>query len=469
METNWLWGYLIPVGILLLTWGGLSPRKAQRVTPLVALALALAVLGYWLMGYALHLGGAGVINDDPALANLDKLYGRDIGFGFFGMTGFALTWDAGEPVSPTALALFLTYLPIIAAAVLLVVLALADARRWLTVVAGGVAGALVVPVAACWTWGGGWLSQLGTTLEWGHGFVDFGGSSLMLWLPASMAAGILLLQKRRAVEEPPAPPAAYFPLLANLGALVLGIGWSGWVLSAPFHTFGATLDWNRTAISAFVGMAGAVLTSQLYAWLVTGEIEPLMAARGLAAGWGASLAGAAFLPPWAALVVGLLAGLAFPLLLYVVEVGLRLKDSAATIALGLTGGLWGQLSMAVFADGRWGAGWNGIGVDAMGVSGLIQGNLNQMLAQLLGLLALGVWGLLWGLLLGGISRLSLTQLQKLTRSEKPSTTTVADEEEIGMEADEPVEEDEEHVEAVSNSTVTTTSSEAGIIPTEETQ
>ncbi|MGC9398843.1 MAG: hypothetical protein ACP5HM_06880 [Anaerolineae bacterium] len=409
MQANWLWGYLIPVGIILLTWGGLSPRKARRVTPLVALALALAILGYWLTGYAFHLGGAYALNpEDTALAGLDRIWSpldriQGLGWGVIGLAGFALS---GDEVTPTALSLFLTYLPMMATAVLLTVLALAETRRWLMVVAGALTGAVVAPIAACWVWGGGWLSQLGATLDLGHGFVDVGGSGVVLWLPASMTAGVLLLQPRRPVEEQPAPPAAYFPLLANLGALLLGVGWSGWVLSAPFHTFGATLDWNRAAISLLVSTAGAVLTSQLYAWLVTGEIEPLMAARGLAAGWGAALAGAAFLPPWAALVVGLIAGLAFPLFLYLVEVVLRWRDGAAAVALGLTGGLWGLLSTALFADGRWGMGWNGVGAER-GVAGLISGDSGQLLAQLFGLVALGLWGLLWGVMLGGVSRLSL--------------------------------------------------------------
>jgi ammonium transporter, Amt family len=449
MQTNWLWGYLTPVGILLLTWGGLSPRKARRITPLVALALALAIIGYWLTGYAFHLGGAHALKpDDAALVGLDRIWSpldrvQGLGWGFIGLAGFALT---GEEVTPTALSLFLAYLPMMVTAVLLVVLALAKTRRWLMVTAGALAGAVVVPIAACWVWGGGWLAQLGATLELGHGFVDFGGSSVVLWLPATIAAGALFLQRCEPVEEQPAPPAAYFPLLANLGALLLGIGWSGWALSTPFHTFGATLDWNRAAISVFVSMAGAVLTSQLYAWLVTGEIEPLMAARGLAAGWGAALAGAAFLPPWAALVVGLIAGLIFPLLLYLVDVVLHWKDSAATVALGLTGGLWGVLSTAFLADGRWGAGWNGVGADARGVAGLIRGNTDQLLAQLLGLLALGTWGLLWGLLLGGFSRLSLSRGRDTSRSrqlrpEETEETAEADGE-TALAEDEPAPESE---------------------------
>ena len=417
MQTNWLWGYLIPIGILLLTWGGLPPHKARRITPLAALALALAVLGYWLVGYAFHLGGAHFVNlDDPTLAGLDALYANDLKWGLVGMTGFALL---GDEVTPTALSLVLAYLPLISSAVLLLVLALAEARRWLVIVAGALAGAVVVPVAACWAWGSGWLAHLGETLSLGHGFADFGGSGLLLWLPAMMATGILLCQPRRSVEEPLAPPPAYFPLLANLGALLLGLGWVGWSLSGPFHTYGATLDWNRAALSVFLGMAGAVLTSQLYAWLVTGDIEPLMAARGMAAGWGAALAGAVFLPPWAALIVGLIAGLLFPLVLYGVEVGLRLKDAAAAVALGGVGGFWGLLSVGLLADGRWGQGWNGSGAEtSLGVTGLFTGGgSGQLLAQLVGLLALGLWGLLWGALLGGISRLTLPRARQTPAAE----------------------------------------------------
>ena len=417
---NWLWGYLLPAGLLLLIWGGLPPHKARRVTPLAALSVALAVLGYWAVGFAFHLGGAHSVNpDDPALQGLDLLFPLvplDRAWGFIGLAGFFLS---GEAITPTALSLFLAYLPLIASAVLLVVLALAETRRWLMVVAGALVGTVVVPVAACWMWGAGWLAHLGETLDLGHGFVDFGGSALVLWVPGMLALGILLLQPRHAVEDTPAPAPAYFPLLANLGVLFVGIGWTGWALSAPFHTSGATWDWNRAAVSVVLGMSGSALTSQLYAWLVTGDLESLMAARGLAAGWGAVLAGAPFLPPWAALIVGLLAGLLFPFLLYAVDVGLRLRDAAAPVALGLTGGLWGLLSVAIFADGRWGQGWNGVGALAgngsvtPGVSGLLAGaGGGQLIAQVVGVIVLGLWGLIWGALLGFIANPRLPSLSK---------------------------------------------------------
>ncbi|MFN2283147.1 MAG: hypothetical protein ACK2UQ_01905 [Anaerolineae bacterium] len=408
MPQPWLWGYFLPVGLLLLTWGGLPPHKARRVTPVAALALALAVVGYWAVGFAFHLGGAQAVRpDDSSLSGLKVLFPlvpRDVGWGFVGLSGFFLS---GPEITSAVLELFLAYLPLMASAVLLVTLALVDTRRWLMVTAGALAGTLVFPVAACWMWGGGWLAHLGDTLGLGHGFVDFGGGALVLWLPGALALGILLFQPRHTPEDPPTPPPAYFPLLANLGVLLMGIGWIGWTLSAPFHTSGATWDWNRAAFSALLGMAGATLTSQLYAWLVTGDLESLLAARGLAAGWGAALAAAPFVPPWAALVIGLLGGLLFSFILYLTNVVLRLRDAAATVALGLVGGLWGLLSVALFADGQAGQGWNGISGNGGVIGVFFGGGAGQLTAQLVGIVAVGVWGLLWGGLLGLIANLHL--------------------------------------------------------------
>ena len=403
MPPHWLWGYLLPLGFLLLTWGGLSPRQARRVTPLAVLSIALGTLGYWALGFALHLGGAHAIDPDASLAGLDRLLAPGgSGWGLMGLAGFFL---ADPALTPRVFALFLSYLPLMTTAVLGVVLALADSRRWVMVLGGTLTGTLIVPLAACWMWGSGWLAHLGTTLELGHGFVDFGGSALILWLPGAMALGVLL-RRPRATESPAtALPPAYFPLLANAGALLIGIGWIGWAVSGPFHTFGATWDWNRAAVNILLGMSGAVLTAQLYAWLVSGELEPLLSARGTAAGWGAILAAAPFIPPWAAVIVGLLAGLLLPFTLYLSETWLKLRDAAAPIALGLSSGLWGLLSVGLFADARGGQGWNGIAPQSgntlvPGIGGLLTGDGKQLAAQLIGLLAIGLWGLLWGLALG---------------------------------------------------------------------
>ena len=413
MPYSWLWGYFIPIGFLMLAWGGLAPRRARRLTPVAATAVALAVIGYWAVGFALHMGGAYPVTQNVSLEALRamlSLVPDNPGWGVVGLAGFFLS---GDNITPAIMGLFLAYLPLIATAVVLVTVALAQTRRWIMVLTGTLTGAVIVPVAACWMWGSGWLSQLGATLGLGSGFVDFGGSALVLWLPGMIVLPILLLQGHHPdSEEDPIPPSNYGPLISNIGALLMGIGWLGWGLSQPFHVSGTAIDWYRAATNVLLGMAGAVVTSQLYGWMATGKPETLLSSLGLGAGWGALLACSPFVPPWAALVIGLLAGLLFPLIHYVANKKLRSHDAATAVSLALTSGLPGVLGLGVLADGRWGQGWNGMGqglslegaVVGPGVVGVfVAGNAQQLSAQLIGLLALALWGLLWGGIIGIIA------------------------------------------------------------------
>ncbi len=407
----WLWGYLLPIGLLLLVWGGLEPERARRVAPAAATALAISTLGYWAIGFALHLGGAQAVNpQDASLQGLNALLSivpGDPGWGIMGLAGFFL---AGEATSTATLTLFLTYLPLIASGVIMVTMALAHLRRWLMVAAGALTGAVIMPVAACWIWGSGWLAHLGDTLGLAYGFVDFGGSTLVFWLAGLIVLPILLLQPRTKTTDVLTPPPTFAPLLANIGALLLGVGWLGWSMAKPFHVAGAVLDWEHTAINVLLAMAGTIVTTQLYAWLVNGKPEMLLAAQGLAAGWAAVLSCAPFLPMWGALITGLLAGIAFPFVHHTLRVRLRIDDAAASVALALTSALIGLVSLTLLADGRWGFGWNGVGLSAETIvpspgiaSVFIRKDTQQLSAQLTGLAAVGLWGLIWGTAIGIIA------------------------------------------------------------------
>jgi Amt family ammonium transporter len=398
-----LLGYLIPVGLFLLAWGGMEPRRARRSVTVGVLALALAGLGYFAVGFAFHLGGAGLMGDRPGLRGLNHIFAGegDLAWGLIGLDGFFL---AGEAATPEAMALFVTYLPLVAAAVLLVVLSLyGRARGWQVAVGGLVVAAVLFPLVACWVWGGGWLSNLGleSTLERGHGFVDHAGSVVVYLLGGMTALGALVgLGQRLPLGEPSQPeemPPAHFPLLANLGALLFGLGWLGWSLSMPFHVVEAKLSLERIAVNGLLAGAGAILASQIYCWFTVGYADALMSARGAVVGFVAVSASAPFVPPWAALVIGTAAGLLLPLGIYLVERVLRLPDGTAAVPLGIIGGLWGGLSVAIFADGRWGQGWNGVGLEeyhtiaGMGVTGFfplkdfIPDGSGQLICQLAGI------------------------------------------------------------------------------------
>jgi Amt family ammonium transporter len=445
----------MPLGLLLLIWGGLSPRKARRVAPLAALTMALGVMGYWATGFAFHLGGAQTVSPDAAgLSGLRALFSFVPGnpnWGVVGLTGFFLM---GPDLTSMAVGLFLEYLPVVISAIMVLTLALSERRRWTMILAGSACGAVIVPVAACWMWGGGWLARLGETLSLGHGVVDFGGTLPVLWLPGMVALGFLAVQPKRDRPQIPEPPQTYGPMLANVGAFLIALGWMGWSLSQPFHLTGTRLDWNRSGLNVVLGMAGAVLTSQLYAWLSVGAPGALLAAQGLAAGWGTALAGAPFIPPWAAFGLGLISGLAYPMLRHAFHAWLRHSSGAATVALALTSGPLGMLGIGFLADGRWGQGFNGIApyvageTTGQGVAGLfVRGDAQQLIAQGVGLAALGVWGLAWGLVMGIVTRprsavrsLAKQLASNRTKADSAATASAEKPQDVVTEADPAAEE-----------------------------
>jgi len=144
---------------------------------------------------------------------------------------------------------------------------------------------------------------------------------------------------------------------------------------------------------------------------VAGRLDPLMAARGLAAGLVAVSASAPFTGPPASLFLGALAGLAVPLGAYLVNEVLRLNDPGGVVSMHGIGGLIGLLAPGIFATGRYGLGWNGVGVDGhlgvagQGVTGLLAATSfqpdwpGQFVAQLAGVGACVALPALLGLLL----------------------------------------------------------------------
>ena len=157
-------------------------------------------------------------------------------------------------------------------------------------------------------------------------------------------------------------------------------------------------------LNGLAGSAAGTVSAQLYSSFTTGRFDPLMGPRGALAGLVAISAGAPFVPVWAALVTGAVAGLLLPLAMFVVERVLRLQDNTAAISSYLLPGFWGLLAVSLFASGRWGMGWNGLASSSgQGISGIIvpPGMLpdaGQLAAQFWGGVALLALGFLipWG-------------------------------------------------------------------------
>jgi len=126
-----------------------------------------------------------------------------------------------------------------------------------------------------------------------------------------------------------------------------------------------------------------------YMWIKFGKPDPSMTANGALAGLVAVTAPCAFINAAAAFLIGLIGGLLVCFAVPFVENKLKLDDPVGAISVHCVNGLWGTIALGLFADGSYGDGINGV---AGGVRGLFFGDASQLVAQLIAVVVLFVWG-----------------------------------------------------------------------------
>jgi Amt family ammonium transporter len=133
-------------------------------------------------------------------------------------------------------------------------------------------------------------------------------------------------------------------------------------------------------------------------WIMfrTGKPDPGMMANGMLAGLVAITAPCAFVATWAAAVIGLIAGVLVIESILIIERRFKVDDPVGAISVHGVNGIFGVLAVGIFANGSYGAGWNGSGSD--GVEGIIKGDWGQLGAQVLGALVIAtvIFGLAFG-------------------------------------------------------------------------
>jgi hypothetical protein len=129
-------------------------------------------------------------------------------------------------------------------------------------------------------------------------------------------------------------------------------------------------------------MAGA-FTAMYYMWFRYGKLDLLMIGNGLLAGLVAITAPSGFVNPVASVIIGGIAGVLVCLSVEFVERVLKVDDPVGAISVHGANGLWGVISLGLFADGKsnYGGSWNGV---SGSVTGLFYGDAGQLVAQLVG-------------------------------------------------------------------------------------
>jgi ammonium transporter, Amt family len=391
VSINLMWtlltGFLVmfmQAGFALVETGFTRAKNVAHTMMMNFMIYAIGMTGYWIMGFALQMGGLGAISTMGGTGLLDSeftisLFGKD--FGLFGMKGFFL---AGSTYDVAVFALFLFQMVFMDTAATIPTGAMAERWKFSSfVVFGFFLSMFTYPIFANWVWGGGWLSQLGKNFGLGHGHVDFAGSSVVHMVGGVTAlAGAMVLGPRigKYNKDGSANPIPGHNIpMGVLGCFILAFGWFGF---NPGSTLaGGDLRIAVIAVNTMLASASGAIFAMFYVWAKYGKPDPSMMVNGMLAGLVAITAPCGFVSSFWAFVIGAVSGVLVCWAAVFIEQTMMVDDPVGAIAVHGVNGAWGVLSLGLFADGTYGDGFNGVEGT---VRGLFYGGASQFAAQVIG-------------------------------------------------------------------------------------
>ena len=394
---NFVWtlitGFLVmfmQAGFAIVETGLCRAKNANHTMMMNFMVYGVGMLAYWLIGFAIQEGGVGGVanlGNSPVLSRefVVTLFGKP--FGLWGHGGYFLTHGGAYDVF--VMVLFLFQMVFMDTALTIVTGAAAERWKYAAFVASSfVMGAFTYPLYANWAWGGGWLANLGANFGLGHGYADFAGSGVVHAVGGITALAVSMIIGPRIGKftrqgKPVAMPGHDLVIVLT-GCFILAFGWFGF---NPGSTLGASSNGNlrigsiavNTMLAGMTGSFGAML----YMWLRYGKPDASMTGNGLLAGLVAITAPSGFVNSIGACILGLIAGVLVCLSVEFIEKVMKIDDPVGAISVHGTNGLWGVISVGLFADGRsdYGGSWGGVNG---AVTGLFYGDPGQLVAQLIG-------------------------------------------------------------------------------------
>ena len=280
---------------------------------------------YWILGFSI-------------------MYGAD--FGLLGWSGFGFI---GEDSNIPAECTFIFQTVFCATAATIVSGAMAERTKFsMYLVYSMLISAFVYPIEGHWSWGGGWLSEMG--------FHDFAGSTVVHLCGGALAlAGAIVLGPRIGKYDKNGKSRAipgHNLALCALGVFCLWVGWFGF---NPCSTVAATGYANAVAMShIFVttNMAAATggISAMLYTWIVDGKPSLSMLCNGVLAGLVGITAGCDCVDIWASAVIGIITSTIMCMSVSFIDKKLHIDDPVGAVSVHGVGGIVGTILTGVFVN-----------------------------------------------------------------------------------------------------------------------
>lgn len=205
---------------------------------------------------------------------------------------------------------------------------------------------IIYPVVVHWTWGGGLIAQINIG---DHVYSDFAGSTIV-HLTGGIAAlvGAAMLGPRLGKYGPDGKPQAipgHNIAYVVIGVFILWFGWFGFNAGSELAADGLL---SFLAMNTLMAAATGTLGATLVIWLKTGSADVAMAGNGALAGLVSITAPVGTVEPWAALVIGFIGGLIVVFAVLFFD-KIRIDDPVGAISVHGICGIWGTLSIGLFA------------------------------------------------------------------------------------------------------------------------
>ncbi|MNW29766.1 Ammonium transporter NrgA [compost metagenome] len=357
--------FFMQAGFALLEAGSTRMKNAGHVAGRTVLTLGVAAISFWALGFGLG-------------------FGNDNGNGFMGLTGFFLSGTDAAPSfdSLSGLDIPITIMFLFHFAFAAISLAIAcggmaeRAKLSVYIIFGVLFSIIIYPIVAHWVWGGGWLTQMEMQ--------DYAGSTVvhLTGATAALVATIMLkprLGKYNKDGKPNIIPG-HNQVYSILGVIILWFGWYGFNPGSAVSAMGDGF-FGYVALTTTLAAASGAIAALLTSWAVFGKADIPSMLNGVLAALVAITGSCAFVAPWAAVVIGAVAGIVTFFTAQWVE-KMRIDDPIYAFSVHGVAGMWGAVSTGLFATpalveitgvGRpglfYGGGFTQLGVQVLGVVG----------------------------------------------------------------------------------------------------
>lgn len=315
---------LMQGGFILLEAGSTRMKNAGHVAGKTIFTVGLGTLVYWAVGYGFAFGTDGgfiglgeFFYNPPISAGEGDDFATPLFFVFqlaFAVISLSIAW--GGFAERAKLSSYLIF----------------------SIVYVG----LIYPLVAHWIWGGGWLAE--------DGAQDFAGSTVVHLSGAIAALAATFLLKPRIGKYNKDGSANQIPghnqVYTTLAVLILWVGWFGFNAGSALEVGDGFFGF--VAFNTQLGAGAGAVAAMLISWMMLGKSDITTMLNGALAGLVAITASCAFVEPWAAVVIGLVAGVLVFFSAKLFE-KLRLDDPIYALSVHGAAGVWGTLANGLFA------------------------------------------------------------------------------------------------------------------------